>query len=105
MMFFIFDSIAKKRNSIVSLLFFAILSNMKNIIQFTISEEDGFYTASGENTPIVTQGKTFEELKSKILEAAELFFEGENPAELGFGNAPSILTNFELTSRFHGVNA
>ncbi|MDP2593026.1 MAG: type II toxin-antitoxin system HicB family antitoxin [bacterium] len=78
---------------------------MKNIIQFTISKEDGFYTASGVNAPIVTQGKTFEELTANIREAVLLFFEGENPAELGFGATPSILTNFELSLPLYGVNA
>lgn len=78
---------------------------MRNIIQFTISEEDGFYTASGVNAPIVTQGKTFEELRSNILEAVELYFSGENLHELGFGNRPSILTSFELVRNAHGVNA
>ena len=78
---------------------------MKNIIQFNISEEDGFYTASGSNAPIVTQGKTFEDLKSNILEAVELYFNGEDLDELGFGDHPSILTSFELTSETHGVNA
>ena len=78
---------------------------MKTIIQFTISHEDGFYTASGANVPIVTQGKTFEKLKSNILEAVELYFSGEDLNELGFGAHPSILTSFELNSNTHGVNA
>ena len=93
----------RKRNNIVFLLFFAIISAMKNIIQFNIINEDGFYTASGINAPIVTQGKTFEELRSHIIEAVELYFSGENMAELGFGTHPSILTSFELTA--HRVNA
>lgn len=57
---------------------------MKNIIQFSISESNGYYTASGVNAPIVTQGKTFEILKANIIEAVELFFEGEDPEEMGF---------------------
>ena len=76
---------------------------MKNIIQFNILNEDGFYTASSVNAPIVTQGKTFEELRSNIIEAVELYFSGENMNELGFGAHPSILTNFELTA--YGINA
>ena len=77
---------------------------MKNIIQFSISQEDGVYTADGVNVPIVTEGKTFEELKDNIVEAVELFFEGEDPASLGFGFTPSILTSFELSLN-HGVKA
>jgi len=76
---------------------------MKNIIQFSITYEDGVYTAEGVNVPVVTDGKTFEELKENIKEAVELYFEGEDPAELGFSLTPSILTNFELSLDLHGV--
>lgn len=70
---------------------------MKNIVQFSVSHEDGFYTAEALNAPIVTQGKTFEELQANIREAVELYFEDEDPAELGFNSSePSILTSFEL---------
>ncbi|PIQ68751.1 MAG: hypothetical protein COV91_02540 [Candidatus Taylorbacteria bacterium CG11_big_fil_rev_8_21_14_0_20_46_11] len=75
---------------------------MKNIIQFTISKEDGIYTAEGINVPIVTDGKTFEELTRNIEEAVALYFEDETPESLGFGESPSILTNFELQP-LHGV--
>ena len=77
---------------------------MKNIIQFTILEEEGVYTAEGINVPIVTSGKTFEELKSNIQEAVELFFEDEDPKSLGFGLYPSIFTSFELSLN-NGVRA
>jgi len=78
---------------------------MKNIIQFSVSQEDGVYTAEGVNVPIVTDGKTFEELHFNIKEAVELYFQGETPSELGFGAAPSILTNFELTPNLYGSRA
>jgi predicted RNase H-like HicB family nuclease len=75
---------------------------VKNIIQFWVSQENGTYTASGVNVPIVTDGKTFEELQVNIKEAVELYFENEDTAELGFGATPSILTSFELSLNFHG---
>ncbi len=78
---------------------------MKNIIQFWVSQEDKVYTASGVNVPIVTDGKTFEELQENIKEAVELYFEDEDATELGFGATPSILTSFELTSNLHGSRA
>jgi len=78
---------------------------MKNIIQFLVSQEDGIYTASGVNVPVVTDGKTFEELRANIKEAVELYFEGEDLAELGFGSTPSVLTNFELSLDLHGSRA
>ncbi|MDO8575525.1 MAG: type II toxin-antitoxin system HicB family antitoxin [bacterium] len=57
---------------------------MKHIIQFSITRENGTYTADGVNIPIVTEGKTFEELESNINEAVGLYFEGEDPSSLGF---------------------
>jgi hypothetical protein len=70
---------------------------MKNIIQFLVTEEDGTYTADGVNVPIVTEGGSFEELRSNIRAAVALYFDGDDPASLGFGASPSILTNFELS--------
>ena len=78
---------------------------MKNIIQFWVSQEDGVYVADGVNVPVVTDGKTFEELQGNIKEAVELYFEGEDLNELGFGPTPSILTNFEVTADLHGSRA
>ena len=80
---------------------------MTNIVQFWVSQEkeDGVYTASGVNVPIVTDGKTFEELKANIKEATELYFEGEDLAALGFGPTPSILTSFEVSADLHGATA
>lgn len=78
---------------------------MKNIIQFMVTEEDGVYTASAVNAGIITDGKTFEELRKNIIEAVELYFEGENPASLGFSTTPSILTNFELSLNLNGLKA
>ncbi len=74
---------------------------MKNIIQFAVSEENGTYTAEGLNVPIVTEGATFEELKVNIQNAVALYFEGDNPALLGFGPSPSILTNYEVAPLLH----
>lgn len=78
---------------------------MKNIIQFSISQEDGMYTAEGVNVPVVTDGATFEELNDNIREAVELYFEGEDSASLGFGVSPSVLTNFEVPLTLHGGKA
>ncbi len=78
---------------------------MKNIIQFFISNEDNVYTAEGVNIPIVTEGKTFEELKRNIIDAVKLFFKDEDYSSLGFGPKPSILTSFELPVNLYGSNA
>ncbi|OHA27335.1 MAG: hypothetical protein A3C06_00600 [Candidatus Taylorbacteria bacterium RIFCSPHIGHO2_02_FULL_46_13] len=78
---------------------------MKHIIQFSITKEDNIYTASGVDVPIVTEGKTFEELQDNICDAVKLYFEDEDPAELGFASSPAVLTNFELTSVAYGRKA
>ena len=78
---------------------------MKNIVQFTISQEDGLYVAEGVNVPIATDGKTFEELKHNIQEAVTLYFEDEDLAALGFGSSPAVMTNFEVPLTLHGHKA
>ena len=74
---------------------------MKSIIQFNISHEDGIYTADGITAPIVTEGSTFEELQENIRDAVSLYFEGDDPASLGFERTPAILTNFEVSQPLH----
>ena len=78
---------------------------MKSIIQFNVFQEDGFYTADGINAPIVTEGATFEELQDNIRDAVALYFEGDDPASLGFERVPAILTNFEVTQSLHAGRA
>lgn len=53
---------------------------MSSILEFNISFEDGAYTANGINAPIVTFGRTLEELQRNIREAVALFFEDEEPS-------------------------
>ncbi|MEK7151352.1 MAG: type II toxin-antitoxin system HicB family antitoxin [Patescibacteria group bacterium] len=74
---------------------------MKRIIQFHISKGDEYYTAEGVDLPIVTQGKTLDELAKNIQEAVELHLKGEDPADFGFEHNPSVLMNFELPSQIH----
>jgi len=74
---------------------------MKSIIQFSISQEGAYYTASGVGFPVVTQGKTLDELTRNIREAVALHLEGENLSELGFSAQPSLLVNFELPAEQH----
>lgn len=70
---------------------------MSNIIQFYISKGDKFYVAEGVNLPVVTQGKTLDELVENIKEATALALEGENLSELGLSSKPSLLINFEVS--------
>lgn len=78
---------------------------MKSIIQFSISNEDGVYTAEGVNAPIVTEAATFEDLQDNIRDAVAVYFEGDDPAALGFDQSPAILTNFEVSQTMHAGRA
>ncbi|QQR65337.1 DUF1902 domain-containing protein [Candidatus Kaiserbacteria bacterium] len=71
---------------------------MKNIIQFQITEEDGYYIAEGVNVAIVTDAPTLDELAKNIKDAVALYFENEDYSTLGFGSAPSVLANFEISA-------
>ncbi len=53
---------------------------MKNVIRFHISRDGGHYVASGADLPVVTQGKTLDELAENIEEAVSLHLEGEDLA-------------------------
>lgn len=57
--------------------------------------------AEGVNLPIVTQGKTLDELVDNIKEAVELHLEDENLADFDIAPNPSVLMNFELPSQIH----
>ena len=72
---------------------------MKKIIQFHISRGDKYYVAEGIDLPIVTQGKTLDELAANIQEAVELQLEGENLADFDLAPNPSVLLNLELPTQ------
>ena len=45
---------------------------MKNIIQIHVYKGDKYYIAEGVDVPVVTQGKTLDELMTNVMEALEL---------------------------------
>jgi len=69
---------------------------MKNIIQFHIYKGDKYYVAQGIDLPVVTQGKTLDELVKNLKEATNLELEDENLAEFDLASKPSVLVNMEL---------
>ena len=69
---------------------------MKKIIQFHIYKGDKYYVAQGIDLPVITQGKTLDELTNNIKEAVELQLEGENLADFDLEPQPSVLVNMEL---------
>jgi len=69
---------------------------MKHIIQFRIYKGENLYVGEGLDLPIVTQGRTIDEVANNLREALAVHLEGENLAELGFAREPSALVNFEI---------
>jgi predicted RNase H-like HicB family nuclease len=54
------------------------------------------YIAECLEIPVVTQGRTLDEVTRNLREAVELHLEGEDLVELGLAPSPSILVTFEL---------
>jgi predicted RNase H-like HicB family nuclease len=52
--------------------------------------ETGF-VAECDEICVVTQGATMEETLANLTDAVTLFFLGENPAEFGFGDNPTLV--------------
>ncbi len=58
--------------------------------------EQSGYVAECLEIPVVTQGRSLDEVVRNLREAVELHLEGEDLAELGHAPSPSILVTFEL---------
>lgn len=71
---------------------------MKKIIQVHIYQGEKYYIAECLDLPVVTQGKTLDELISNLKEAVELQLEGENLANFDLVAEPSIMANLEVDS-------
>ncbi len=69
---------------------------MKRIIQFRIYMGEKYYVAECIDLPIVTQGKTLDEVVENIREAISLHLEGEDLEELEISPDFSVLVNLEL---------
>jgi predicted RNase H-like HicB family nuclease len=71
---------------------------MKNIIQAHIYKGEKYYIAECVGLPIVTQGRTLDEVIKNLKEAIELQLEGENLTDFDLSPNPSILANIEIDS-------
>jgi len=69
---------------------------MKQIIQVRIFRGDREYVAECLDLPVVTQGKTLDELAKNLNEELALHLAGEDLAELDLVQKPSVLASFEL---------
>lgn len=71
---------------------------MRKVIQFSIYKGESQFVAEGVNIPIVTQGKTLDELINNLKEALELFLEGEDLSKYDIQTNPAIIANIELNN-------
>ena len=71
---------------------------MKKIIQVHIYKGDKYYIAECLDLPVVTQGKTLDELIFNLKEAINLQLEGENLSDFDLVAEPSVLANLEVDS-------
>jgi predicted RNase H-like HicB family nuclease len=69
---------------------------MKKIIQVHIHKGDKYYIAECLDLPVVTQGKTLDELIFNLKEAIGLQLEGENLSDFDLVAEPSVLANLEV---------
>jgi predicted RNase H-like HicB family nuclease len=69
---------------------------MKRTIQVRIFRGERQYVAECLDLPVVTQASTLDDLAVNIREAIALHLEGENLAELGLSDDPTILATMEL---------
>jgi predicted RNase H-like HicB family nuclease len=69
---------------------------MKRTIQARIYKGDTHYVAECTDLPIVTQGKTLDEVTANLREAITLHLEGEDFSEFDVAREPVILASYEL---------
>ena len=69
---------------------------MKRTIQVRIFRGERQFVAECLDLPVVTEALTLDELTANIQDAISLHLEGEDLAELGFAQNPTILATREL---------
>jgi len=74
---------------------------MKQIIQVRISKGDTHYVAECLDLPVVTQGKTLDDLKENLEEALAPHLEGEDLGAYDLVPEPAVLASFELEPLSH----
>lgn len=76
----------------------------KNTINAEIfkGDEKG-YVGSCIDLPVVTQGKTIDEVMSNLKEAVGLHLEGEDPADRDYVENPEIFIIYELDTFYAGI--
>ncbi len=68
----------------------------KRVILFRVYKGEKYYVAECLDLPIVTQGKTLDEVVENIKEAVEVHLKDENLEEMEISPDFSVLINMEL---------
>lgn len=71
---------------------------MRQVIQISIYKGEHYFVAEGANIPIVTQGKSYDELFHNLKEAISLFLEDEDLSKYDIRANPAIIANLELNN-------
>jgi len=69
---------------------------MKKIIMFKVYKGEKYYIAECVDLPVVTQGRTLDDVVENVKEAIALHLEGEDLKEWDILPDYSILVNLEL---------
>ena len=69
---------------------------LQHTIKATVKKGEEFYVAECLEIAVVTQGKTLDETLANLQEAVGLHLEGEDLAEFGLVDEPTILVTMEL---------
>ena len=70
--------------------------SVKRTIQVRIFRGEKQYVAECLDLPVVTEAPTLDELAANIREAIALHLEGEDLAELGLADDPTVIVTLEL---------
>lgn len=68
---------------------------LQHTIKAVVRQGDAYYVAECLEIPVVTQGKTLDDVIANLQEAVALHLEGENLSELGLAAHPSLLVTLE----------
>ena len=69
---------------------------MKHVIYARIYRGESQYVAECLDLPVVTQGKTLDEVTKNLREAVALQLDGEDLSQWDLAPNPSLIANFEL---------
>ena len=70
--------------------------SLQHTVKAVIQKGESHYVAECVEIPVVTQGKTLDETMANLQEAVSLHLEGEDLAEMGLAQNPTILVTMEL---------